>query len=116
MFKGNSNLRGLEEKIEYTPEQLKEYMKCKEDIVYFAETYFYIVSIDKGEIKIPLREYQKKVLKAFIDPPRRHTLLSQPRQSAKCVSWDTKIIIRNKKTKEIREISIGELFDIQELS
>jgi terminase large subunit-like protein len=83
MFESNSNLRGVDEKIEYTPEQIKECLRCEEDIIYFAEKYFYIISIDKGEIKIPLREYQKKVLKAFINPPRRHTLLSQPRQSAK---------------------------------
>lgn len=83
MFEGNPNLRGFEEKLEYTQEELLEYVKCKEDIIYFAEKYFKIISVDKGEMTIQLWDYQKKVLKAFMNPPRRHTLLSQPRQSAK---------------------------------
>lgn len=83
MFQGNPNLRGIGEQIEYSEEQLKEYIRCKEDIIYFAEKYFHIISIDKGEIKIPLREYQKKILKALMNPPKRHSLISAPRQSSK---------------------------------
>ena len=111
MFQGNPCIRGMGEQIEYSEEQLKEYIRCKEDILYFAEKYFYIISIDKGEIKIPLREYQKKISKALMNPPKRHSLISAPRQSSKCVTWDTMITIRNKKNGEIQEISIGELFD-----
>lgn len=83
MFNGIPNLRGEGEQIPYTEEQVKELIRCQEDIIYFAEKYFYIKSVDKGEILIPLFEYQKRILKAYIDPPKRHTILMMPRQYAK---------------------------------
>ena len=48
MYSNNVNLRSAGEKIEYTPETIQEYIKCKEDILYFAEKYYQIISIDKG--------------------------------------------------------------------
>ncbi len=34
--------------------RIKEIAKCKHDIVYFAENYFYITSLDKGRHIIKL--------------------------------------------------------------
>lgn len=80
-FKGYDTLRSAGEKIEYTPEQLEELIRCERDIIYFANKYFFIKSIDLGETLIPLREYQKRMLKAMID--NRKCVLLCPRQSAK---------------------------------
>jgi len=91
MYKGNPLLRSRGEKIDYTPEMLNEYIKCKEDIIYFAENYFYIVNIDLGKIKIPLYKYQKKMLKAMKTPQRyrgelkRHCIVLSSRQVGKSV-------------------------------
>lgn len=64
---------------------MAEYIKCKEDIIYFAEKYFYITTIDDGKIKIPLRLYQKKMLKAFKEPKKgkKHVVVNSSRQIGK---------------------------------
>lgn len=108
----NNNLRAEGEKINYTPAMIKEYVKCKQDIIHFAENYFKIVTIDDGEIHIKLHEYQKRMLKAFVeeDEERRHIVVVSSRQIGKCV-FDTKIRVKNKKTGEIKEILIDEFFE-----
>lgn len=85
MYLGNAELRAAGEPAEYTPDMIREWAKCKEDIFYFAEKYFYIVNIDKGRMIIPLREYQKRMLKAFIEPPnhKRHVIVLSGRQCGK---------------------------------
>ena len=84
MYQGDPTLRGAGEKIEYTPELMREYIRCKEDIIYFAEKYFKIITIDDGEITIKLWDFQKKLLKAFVDPsPKRHAIVLASRQVGK---------------------------------
>lgn len=84
MFEGISTLRGRGEKIRMTAEDVQEYIRCKEDILYFAENYYYIQTIDDGRIKIPLWEFQKKMLKVFKDPgPKRHIVVLSARQMSK---------------------------------
>jgi len=114
MFQGNQSLRAEGEKITYTKELIDEYIRCKEDIIYFAEHYFYITTIDHGKIKIPLWDFQKKILKAFINPPenRKHICMMMPRQQGKCLLDEVKIKIRHKKTKKIKELPIKDFFDM----
>ncbi len=115
MFLGDPNLRGSGEQIEYTPEMLAEYIKCAADPIYFAEKYFHITSIDFGRQKIKLFDFQKKIIKAYMDPPedKRHVCLLSSRQIGKCCDADTKILIRNKKTGEIKEITMADLFKMK---
>lgn len=85
MFLGNPNLRKKGETVDYTQEMINEIIKCKEDIIYFAEKYFYIVTSKKGKSKIELFEWQKKVLKAYVETPenKRHCIVKIARQSGK---------------------------------
>lgn len=85
MYQGKETLRGQGEKVSMSKKRLEEYIKCSEDIIYFAEKYFHIVSIDKGKIKIPLYEYQRRMLKAFLHPKndKRFVIVNTPRQSGK---------------------------------
>jgi len=46
----------------YTPIQILVKKRCKLDIIYFAERFYYITSLDKGFIKIKLRKYQETML------------------------------------------------------
>jgi len=83
MFKGDENLRGPGQKVEMTPDQLKEYIKCSQDIFTFAK-YFYIIT-SKGACPIPLRDYQIKeitVLCAKV-PEKNNRIIMQGRQSGK---------------------------------
>lgn len=85
MYSKDPSLRGEGEQYPFTPDLIEEYIRCKRDIIYFAEKYFYIINLDKGKIRIPLREYQKKMLKSFItpQPDKRHHICLLPRQSGK---------------------------------
>jgi len=111
MYSGDESLRGAKEEVPITKTQIEEMIRCKEDIIYFANNFFYIVNQDKGLIKIPLREYQKQVLKCYVDPPngKRHVLLQQPRQSGKCFLSSSIINIRDKSTGEIIETTVPAL-------
>jgi len=86
MYLKDPSLRGLGEKINMTAKRMEEYIRCKEDILYFAEKYFTIVSIDDGKHTIKLREYQRRILKAFVDPPdenKQHIAMLSSRQIGK---------------------------------
>jgi len=82
---GDSNLKGAGEVFEYTPEQIQEIVKCQSDIIYFAEKYFKIITIDEGEIYIKMYDFQKKIIKSMMEPPdgKRHICLLSGRQIGK---------------------------------
>jgi len=61
-YLGNINLKREGEQIAFTQEQIKEYIKCRDDKIYFAEHYFKIISLDEGLITIKLWDHQKRFL------------------------------------------------------
>jgi hypothetical protein len=81
----NPNLRWVEDEIQYTDDMIKEFIKCSEDIVYFAEKYCYIVSINEGRKVITLRDYQRRMMRAFTEknPDKPSVILKAGRQSGK---------------------------------
>jgi len=83
----HDKVRKVGQEVEYTPEMINEVVKCKEDVIYFAEHYYYIVTIDEGRQLIKLRDYQKKMLKAFVNPPhkKQHCIVLSSRQIGKTV-------------------------------
>jgi hypothetical protein len=85
MYFGNPQLRKAGEQFHYTDEMMEEMFKCEADIIYFAEHYFHIVTIDEGKRLISLYNYQKKILKAYIETPngKRHCIVKIARQSGK---------------------------------
>ena len=48
--------------LEYTPEQIEELIKCRDDILYFAKNYVKIVTLDHGEILFSPYEYQLETI------------------------------------------------------
>lgn len=64
MFFGNPRLRGTNEVIEMTDEQMQEWLRCSQDIFTFAK-YFYINAAD-GMHPIVLRPYQEKIVTTLI--------------------------------------------------
>jgi hypothetical protein len=87
-YLGNALLKGPGVKIEYTPEQMEEYVKCSEDLSYFLTHYFYIRSLDKGPILFDLYDFQKRFVKEVRE--NRFTICKFPRQTGKtsCVTGD----------------------------
>ena len=48
IYLGNPNLKKANTQIEFTQEQILEFVACRHDPVYFAKKYIKIVSLDEG--------------------------------------------------------------------
>lgn len=93
----------------FTEEQVLEYARCSEDPIYFIEKYVKIQHVDHGLVDFILRGYQKKLIKSYVE--NRNNIVLSSRQSGKCFSINTMVRLRNKKTGEIIEKTIGELYN-----
>jgi Terminase large subunit, T4likevirus-type, N-terminal/Terminase RNaseH-like domain len=79
-YNGNPLLKRINQSIEWTPQLLKEYVKCEKDPVYFIEKYMKIIS-DKGLVNFKLYDYQKKMIKSFAN--NRFNIVTTARQAGK---------------------------------
>ena len=90
----------------------KQRLQClarsMKDIVWWAENFFRIITLDKGLTTIKLYPKQKELLNFIVGNNRVCALAS--RQTGKCVYKDTKITVRNKKTNEIQELTLEEFY------
>lgn len=80
-YRGDKNVPKSEAQFEWTPKMVEELKKCKDDIIYFAENYFYIVNLDRGKEVINLYTRQKQILRSLIN--NRFTILLSCRQFGK---------------------------------
>ena len=80
-YLGNPNVKAPHSNLDYTPEQLREYKKCMEDPIYFAETYVKIMSVDFGTIPFTLYDFQKGMVDSF--KSNRFSICKLPRQCGK---------------------------------
>ena len=80
-YLGNPNLPTENSKFEWTPKMLAELKKAKQNLLYFAENYFYIVNLDRGREKITLHSCQKRSLRKMRD--NRFFILLASRQIGK---------------------------------
>ena len=110
-YAGLPNIKRAFHEMPYTKEMEKEWLKCRDDILYFAENYCYITHIDYGTIKVQLRDYQKDMLKLMHE--NRLQINNLSRQLGKCSQKNTYINIRNKTTGQIQKITIGEFHELQ---
>jgi len=89
-YLGNPNLKKANVPVEFTKEQLSEYLKCQSDIQYFVETYVQIVNVDKGLIPFQPWSFQKKMLDQFVH--NRFNICKLPRQSGKSTTTTSYIL------------------------
>ena len=81
VYLGNPNLKKANTQIEFTEEQIIEFLKCKEDPVYFANNYMKIVSLDEGLVQFKPYDFQQKLINNFHD--NRFNICKMPRQTGK---------------------------------
>jgi len=81
VYLGNPLLKKANTPIEFTEEQIIEFLKCKEDPVYFAKNYIKIVSLDKGLTQFSPYHFQEKLINNFHD--NRFNICKMPRQTGK---------------------------------
>ena len=110
-YNGNPNLPKANTQHNWTADMINEYIKCKADPVYFAETYFKIVHVDKGLIPFKLYEYQKEAIR--LSSLNRKFVMNASRQCGKCISLNTSVKLRNKKSGEVMEISIADFMRLR---
>ena len=80
-YLSNPNLKKIGINIEFTKEQVEEYIKCAKDPIYFVKNYMKIIHVDKGLIPFDLYDYQEKMITNFND--ERFVITKMPRQSGK---------------------------------
>ena len=80
-YLGNPLLKGGNIQIEFTKEQLQEYMTCSQDPVYFMENHMKIVTLDHGLVTINLYDFQREIVRSVHN--NRFTICKIPRQSGK---------------------------------
>ena len=80
-YLGNPNLKKANTAFEFTATQIEEFIKCKDDPVYFAKNYIQIVSLDSGLVPFEPYDFQEKLIKRFHD--HRFNICMMPRQTGK---------------------------------
>ena len=81
VYLGNPLLKKANTPIEFTQEQVEEFIKCKQDPVYFTKNYVKIVTLDKGLQPFMPYDFQEKLINNFHD--NRFNICKMPRQTGK---------------------------------
>lgn len=80
-YLGNINLKRKNTPVEWDTEMVQEFLKCGEDIKYFAEKYIKIVHVDRGLIPIELYDYQSEIIN--LTSNNRRVVVNTSRQAGK---------------------------------
>lgn len=80
-YLGNPKLKKANIEIDFTEEEIREVVKCSEDIEYFCTEYMKIVSLDEGLVPYYPYDYQKNIMHAV--QGNRFVICKMPRQTGK---------------------------------
>ena len=81
IYLGNPNLKKANTPIEFTQEQILEFMACKHDPVYFAKQHVKIVTLDAGLMPFEPYDFQEGLITNFHE--NRFNICKMPRQTGK---------------------------------
>ena len=81
VYLGNPNLKKAGTPIQFTKKQIDEWIKCKNDPIYFATNYIQIISLDEGLVPFKMYDFQKDILRDFHE--NRFNIAKLPRQTGK---------------------------------
>lgn len=109
-YNGNNLIKPSGVSIPYTAENIQEWIKCKDDPIYFIENYIKIVTLDNGLQPMRLYDFQKEIVTSILTTNRMISACA--RQLGKCVNKDTKYTIRNKKTGAVQSLSASEFHEL----
>ena len=83
-YNANTSLKAVGVKVKFTKQEVQEFLKCKEDPIYFIENYCKIVSLDSGLIPFALYDCQKEKVKTIMN--NRKVILMEGRQQGKTIT------------------------------
>ena len=81
IYLGNPRLKAANVPVEFTEDQLAEYIKCQQDPIHFIEQYVQIVHVDRGLVPFDMYPFQRNMVKEFMN--NRFVICKLPRQSGK---------------------------------
>jgi len=81
IYLGNPNLKKANVPVEFTQEQILEFMACKHDPVYFAQQHVKIVTLDAGLQPFKPYDFQEGLINKFHE--HRFNICKMPRQTGK---------------------------------
>ena len=81
IYLGNPNLKKANTTVEFSTDQIQEFIKCKQDPIYFAKNYIKIVSLDEGLVPFKMYDFQEKLINNF--HKSRFNICKMPRQTGK---------------------------------
>ena len=81
IYLGNPNLKKANTQIQFSAKQIEEFLKCKNDPLYFTQKYVRIVSLDEGLVPFKPYKFQEKLIKRF--HKNRFNICKMPRQTGK---------------------------------
>jgi hypothetical protein len=80
-YLGNKNLKAVGVPVEFTQENVQEYLKCAKDSIYFIRNYVKIVNVDRGLVDFDLWPFQEDMVNNFEN--NRFAICKLPRQVGK---------------------------------
>lgn len=83
-YLGNPNVKRDGVNINFTKEQIDEYIKCSKDPIYFCETYLKVIHLDRGLVPFKLYGYQREIFQHYNS--HRFNIILACRQSGKSIS------------------------------
>lgn len=92
-YENNTKLLKGDLVFERTKEEVDEWLKCRDDIIYFANTYCKLMT-PEGIKNVEMRDYQKDYLRHL--EKNRLSIFLSCRQSGKCVFFTTNVLCKFK--------------------
>ena len=90
-YENNTKLLKGDLVFDRTEDEIEEWLRCKNDIIYFVEKYCQLMT-PEGIKNVKLRDYQKNYLKHLID--NRLSIYLACRQCGKCLSFTQVVSIK----------------------
>jgi len=81
IYLGNPLLKKANVATEFTKKQVEEYIRCKEDPIYFVKNHVKIVSLDEGLVPFKMWDFQEDIITKFHNS--RFNIAKLPRQTGK---------------------------------
>ena len=81
IYLGNPNLKRANTQIEFTQDQIMEFLRCKANPVYFAKQHVKIVTLDEGLKTFQPYDFQEGLINNFHE--HRFNICKMPRQTGK---------------------------------
>jgi len=83
-YLGNRLLKPTNVPQQFTKEEVEEYVKCRDDIIYFLKNYVQVIHVDKGLVPFDLYDYQQELINTLDE--HRYVIVKSARQSGKSVT------------------------------